>query len=50
MGVRNIVIDPVTLLPTEAGLVWLKRAGVRPEDILLFDRGGKAVSLSPNRY
>ena len=43
------MISPGTLQPTEAGRVWLQRAGVRPEDILLFDRGA-AASKSPNRY
>ena len=49
MGIRSLVISPGTLQPTEAGRVWLQRAGVRPEDILLFDRGA-AASKSPNRY
>ena len=46
MAIRSLVISPGTLQPTEAGKVWLQRAGVRSEDILLFNR----ASLSPNRY
>ena len=47
---KNLIIDPTTQQPTEAGLVWLQQAGVRLEDILTFESQANVVSMSPKRF
>ena len=46
--IYNLVIDSATKQPTEAGLVWMRQAGVDPEDLMILGNDNQKM-LSPTR-